>query len=79
VIEKEFNADKIYSRIIHYYVDRRGYKKEKANQIAQSVIRREATRRMCKNPSCGHLFEDHVRNSDACLMLDCDCRQFIKA
>lgn len=79
MIEKEFNADKIYSRIIHYYVDRRGYKKEKANQIAQSVIRREATRRMCKNPSCGHLFEDHVRNSDTCLMLDCDCRQFIKA
>ena len=78
MIEKEFNADKLYSRIIHYYVDKRGYPKEKANRIAQSVIQREVTRRTCKNPGCGHLYQDHIRNNETCLMLDCDCMRFVR-
>ena len=78
MIEREFNADRLYSRIIHYYVDKRRYSLEKANRIAQSVVRREATRRVCKNPRCGHRFEDHIRNNETCLMLDCDCTRFLK-
>jgi len=78
LIEKEFNADKLYSRIIHYYMDKRGYTREKSNQIAQSVIRKEITRRVGKNPDCGQRFEDHVRNHETCRMLDCDCRHFVK-
>ena len=78
MIEKKFNADKLYSRIIHYYVDKKGFGKEKANAIAQSVIKKEIHRRICKNPMCNHMFEDHIRNSETCLMLDCDCRQFVK-
>ncbi len=77
MIEKKFNAGKLYSRIVHYYVDKRGYSKDKANRIAQSVIIRETARRTCKNEACGHMYADHLRNQETCLVLDCDCRRFI--
>ena len=79
MIEKEFNTSRLYSRIIHYYIDKKRYSKEKANRIAQSVIKREVAKRICKNPDCGHLYEDHLRNNETCLMLDCDCARFVKA
>ena len=54
MIEKEFDADQLYNRIVHYYIDKKGYSKEQANSIAQGVIRRETRRRICANPDCGH-------------------------
>ena len=78
MIEKAFNPEKLYNKVVHYYMDKKGYTKEQANSIAQSVIRREAERRMCKNEKCHHSLDDHIRNSGTCLVLNCDCSEFLK-
>ena len=78
MLEKAFDSDLLYNKIVHYYLDKKKYSKEKANQIAQNVIKREINRRKCKNLQCGHLLSDHIRNSDTCLVLDCNCTKFIK-
>tara|TARA_B100000029_G_scaffold408248_1_gene409442 strand:- start:372 stop:539 length:168 start_codon:yes stop_codon:yes gene_type:complete len=52
--------------------------KEQANEIAERVVKRERTRRLCKNPSCGHFDSKHVRNEEQCLALDCSCKKFEK-
>jgi len=76
MLEKQFNAEILYNRIVHYYMDKKGYSKEKANSIAQSVVTREAQRRICKNENCKHFSHDHIRNSETCLVVDCDCKNF---
>jgi hypothetical protein len=78
LIEKEFNPDLLYNKVVHYYIDKKKYSREKANEIAQAVIKREAERRMCKNTECRHSFDDHIRNSGTCLVLNCNCSKFIK-
>ncbi len=76
MLEKPFNPDLLYNRIVHYYIDKKGYSKEKANLIAQAIVKREAQRRICKNEKCKHFAHDHIRNSETCLVLDCDCGKF---
>ena len=76
MIEKEFNADMLYSRIVHYYVDKKGYSKAKANLIAQRVVQRETRRRICRTDGCGHFSHDHLRNTGTCLVSDCMCSAF---
>ena len=49
MLEKQFDANALYNRIVHYYMDKKGFTKDKANSIAQSVVRRESERRVCKN------------------------------
>lgn len=78
MIEKEFDAELLYNKIVHYYIDKKGYSKEKANTIAQKVIRREIERRICHNQNCKHSLDDHIRNTGTCLVLNCDCRHFEK-
>ena len=78
MIEKSFNPDKLYNRVVHYYIDKKRYTKEKANEIAQRVVKRELSRRVCKNSSCGHSLDDHIRNSGTCLILECECGSFVK-
>ena len=78
VIEKAFDSDMLYNKIVHYYVDKKNYSKEKANTIAQNIIKREIDRRKCKNLQCGHSLNDHIRNIDTCLVLHCTCTKFIK-
>ena len=78
MLEKKFDSDLLYNKIVHYYVDKKKYSLEKANAIAQNVIKREINRRKCKNLKCGHLLSDHIRNSETCLVLNCDCNKFIK-
>ena len=78
MIEKEFDSELLYNKIVHFYIDKKGYSKEDANEIAQSVIKREIERRMCKNFKCKHSMDDHIRNSGTCLILNCDCREFVK-
>ena len=78
MIEKEFNSELLYNKIVHFYIDKKGYSKENANEIAQKVIKREIERRMCKNFKCKHSMDDHIRNSGTCLILNCDCREFVK-
>ncbi len=77
MLEKQFNSDLMYNEIVHYYIDKKGYTKQKANAIAQTVLRREIERRTCKNPSCGHMSHDHIRNAGTCLITTCDCNKFL--
>ena len=70
MLEKQFNPDLLYNRVVHFYMDKKGYTKEQANEIAQ--------RRICKNEKCKHFSHDHIRNSETCLVADCDCRKFTK-
>ena len=77
MIEKYFDADRLYGRILRYYAKKR-YSKEEANSIAQRVVQRERNRRMCKNSNCNHLLNDHVRNYDSCLVESCQCVKFAR-
>jgi len=78
MLEKQFNPDILYNRVVHFYIDKKGYTKEKANEIAQSVVQKEAQRRICKNGNCKHFSHDHIRNSETCLVEDCECNEFTK-
>lgn len=76
MLEKQFNPDLLYNKVVHYYMDKKGLTKEQANQIAQSVVEREAQRRICKNEDCKHFSHDHIRNSETCLVEKCNCNKF---
>ena len=76
MIEKEFNPDVLYGKIVHYYMDRRGYDKAKANAIAQLVVQKEAQKRICITEGCGHFSHDHLRNTGICLSDGCTCSKF---
>ena len=76
MLEKQFKPDLLYNKVVHYYMDKKGYSKDQANQIAQSVVEREAQRRICKNEKCKHFSHDHVRNSEICLVEKCECDKF---
>ena len=78
MLERQFDPEALYNRIVHFYIDKRGYSKDKANVIAQSVVRRETQRRVCKNAECRHLSHDHIRNSGTCLSGNCGCREFVR-
>ena len=54
MLEKPFNPEMLYNRVVHFYMDKKGYSKDKANLIAQSVVQKEAQRRICKNEDCKH-------------------------
>ena len=78
MLEKQFNPNLIYSGIVHFYIDKKGYSKTKANGIAQAIVRREIQRRICKNKTCNHFSYDHIRNGESCLVVNCRCREFTK-
>ena len=78
MLEKQFNPEMLYNRVVHFYIDKKGYSKEKANLIAQSVLQKESQRRICKNEKCKHFLHDHIRNSETCLVNDCECNEFTK-
>lgn len=77
MIEKEFRADALYNKIVHFYMDKKGYSKKDANRIAQSVITKEIERRRCKNSMCRHQSHDHIRNTGVCLSINCVCTRFV--
>ena len=76
MLEKQFNPDALYNRIVHYYMDKKSFSKDKANSIAQSVVQKESQRRICKNEKCKHFSHDHIRNSETCLATNCECNKF---
>ncbi len=78
MIEKNFDFNRLYGKIVKYYLSKRNYTKEKANQIAQKVVQKELGLRTCKNSKCGHLLYDHIRNYESCLVDECDCEKFVK-
>ena len=77
MLEKRFDAERLYNSVVHYYIDKKRYPKEKANRIAQTVVKRERQKRICDNPECGHFLHDHLRNTEACLVSDCGCGRFV--
>ena len=76
MLEKQFNPDLLYNRVVHFYMDKKGYSKDTANSIAQSVVKRESLRRICKNEKCKHFSHDHIRNLETYLVENCDCDKF---
>jgi len=78
LLEKQFNPNLLYNRIVHFYIDKKGYTKDQANEIAQKVVQKESQRRICKNEKCKHFSHDHIRNTETCLAADCECTQFTK-
>jgi hypothetical protein len=78
LLEKQFNHDLLYNGIVHFYIDKKLYSKEKANFIAQTIVRKETQKRICKNKLCMHFTHSHIRNSEICLVVDCKCNQFAK-
>ena len=78
MLEKQFNSNFLYNGIVHFYIDKKGYSKEKANEIAQKVVKRETQRRICKNELCKHFSHNHIRNEEICLVVDCKCSEFTK-
>jgi len=79
MIERKFDFNRLYGRIVRYYLDKKHYTKEKANQIAQRVVQKEIGIRTCRNSGCGHLLHDHLRNYESCLVNRCACERFVKA
>ena len=53
MIEKEFNPDVLYGKIVHYYMDRRGYDKAKANT--------HSTARSTERGAKAHMHDGGVR------------------
>jgi len=78
VLEKPFNPDMLYNRVVHFYINKKGFSKDKANEIAQTVVQKEAIRRICKNEKCKHFSHDHIRNAEICLVDNCGCNEFTK-
>ena len=78
MLEKPFNPDMLYNRVVHFYIDKKGFSKDKANEIAQTVVQKEAIRRICKNEKCKHFSHDHIRNAEICLVDNCGCNEFTK-
>ncbi|MDH5431132.1 MAG: hypothetical protein OEW78_04530 [Nitrosopumilus sp.] len=78
MLEKQFKPEMLYNRVVHFYIDKKGYTKEKANEIAQLVVQKEAQRRICKNEKCKHFSHDHIRNVEICLVEKCECNKFAK-
>jgi len=78
LLEKQFNPEMLYNRVVHFYIDKKGFSKDKANEIAQTVVQKEAVRRICKNEKCKHFSHDHIRNTETCLAENCECSEFTK-
>jgi len=78
LLEKQFNHNLLYNGIVHFYIDKKSYSKEKANFIAQAIVKKEAQKRICKNKLCMHFTHNHIRNAETCLVVDCKCNQFTK-
>ena len=77
MLGQKFDPNALYNRIVHYYIDKKSYSKDQANEIAQSIVQRELARRTCKNIKCKHSMDEHVRAQETCLILSCDCRHFV--
>ena len=77
MLGQKFDPNALYNRIVHYYIDKKRYSKEQANEIAQTIVQRELVRQTCKNIKCKHSMDEHIRSQETCLVLNCDCRHFV--
>ena len=42
---KEFDRDETYKQVVTYYIDKKGYTKDEAHEVAVRVVNREIQRR----------------------------------
>ncbi len=77
MVEREFDAERLYNNVVHFYVDKKGMTPEEANRIAQVVVIRETQKRICR--TCGHMNHDHIANARTCLYGDCQCAEFVSS
>lgn len=77
MLERNFDYDKLYGKVVRYYLKKKHFDKEKANFIAQSIVMRERKKRTCQNSRCGHTLYDHLRNHETCLVNECSCSGFV--
>ena len=43
---KNLDPDKTYEDIVRYYIDKKGYSKEHANEIAQTIVKEQQQKRL---------------------------------
>jgi SOS response regulatory protein OraA/RecX len=39
--KREFDPDKVYKQTVKFYIDKKGYSKEQANEIAKKVVEQQ--------------------------------------
>ena len=75
MVERDFDAEGLYNRVVHFYIDKKRLKPQEANRIAQMVVIRETAKRTCR--TCGHMNHSHIANTRTCLYGDCSCSEFV--
>ena len=73
-----FQMDKLWSQVVHYYVDKKKMSKEDANKIAAAVVKKEIEKNTCQNIACRHLKSKHLGEKRQCMIVTCPCSEFVK-
>ena len=73
-----FQVDKLWSQVVHYYIDKKKMSKEEANKIAASIVKKEIEKNTCQNIACRHLKSKHISHLRQCLVDTCSCSEFMK-
>ena len=73
-----FQVDKLWSQVVHYYIDTKKMSKEEANKIAAAIVKKEIEKNTCQNIACRHLKSKHVTHLRQCLVDTCPCSEFMK-
>ena len=43
-----FQVDKLWSQVVHYYIDKKKLSKEEANKIAASIVKKQIEKNTCQ-------------------------------
>ena len=73
-----FQVDKLWSQVVHYYIDKKKMSKEEANRIAAAVVKKEIEKNTCQNIACRHLKSKHLGDKRQCMVTTCPCSEFVK-
>ena len=73
-----FQVDKLWSQVVHYYIDKKKLSKEEANKIAASIVKKEIEKNTCQNIACRHLKSKHLGDKRQCMVVTCPCSEFMK-
>lgn len=52
---KPLDTEALYSKMVHYYIDVKGYPKDRANKLAKIIVEQQVEKRKQKQPSWGTL------------------------
>lgn len=51
----EYDPNKLYDKMVHYYMDKKGYSKDQANTIAMKVVAEQNAKHLSENPQVNNL------------------------